>query len=370
MKIIHIIPNLRKGGAEKLVLDIVKFLGMIEGNEVYLIVLKNEIEYPIDDLKHIIKIIPASVQLSLFRKNKFNNKDLQNFIDDFKPDIVHSHLFYAEIVSRSCTYTKAKWFSHFHDNMKQFENFNIKNIFNRKLLLNYFEKKFLFKQYQKNNGNHFIAISNDTLNFAKSTCNGYPFSLLPNAIDISIYKRKKEIPNDIIRIINIGSFVAKKNQLFFIEIANILRAKKYAFEIVLLGDGIMYELVKNKIIENNLVEYFKMPGAVSNVNEYLNNANLYVHTATSEPFGLVLIEAMAARLPVISLDGKGNRDLIEEGKNGYMIYEEKPDLFVDKILSLFNHKDHYNTISNYAELFSMKYDMLPYIHKLVDLYEQ
>ena len=54
--------------------------------------------------------------------------------------------------------------------------------------------------------------------------------------------------------------------------------------------------------------------------EYLENSNLYVHTAFSEAFGLVLIEAMTAGLPVIALDAKGNRDIIENGKNRLEIF--------------------------------------------------
>jgi glycosyltransferase involved in cell wall biosynthesis len=254
--------------------------------------------------------------------------------------------------------------------MKQFENLSFSKLFNKKLLLNYFEKTFLFKQYNKNKGNHFIAISNDTLNFAKTTCYDYPVSLLPNAIDISAYKRGKVIPNDIIRIINIGSFVAKKNQLFFIEIAKILKSKQKSFEIVLLGDGIMFEKVKNSVIENHLSEYIIMPGAVSNVNEYLNNANMYVHTATIEPFGLVLVEAMAAELPIITLNGKGNKDLIIEGENGYMIDEANASIFVDRVIQLWQDMELYQKISSSAKQFAMNYDIKIYVSKLIELYNR
>ena len=51
MKILHIIPSLRKGGAESLVIDIARELNSKENIAVRLIILRNEIEYDIEDIK-------------------------------------------------------------------------------------------------------------------------------------------------------------------------------------------------------------------------------------------------------------------------------------------------------------------------------
>lgn len=368
MRIIHIIPNLRKGGAEKLVIDIVRTLSTKKEVEVRLVIFDNIVEYPIDSIQDLIVIIPANVQLSLLNKNKFQVTALQEYIESFKPDIIHSHLFKAEIVSRSCTYPKAKWFSHFHDNMSQFENLHVNTFFEKKLLTNYFEKKYLFKRYHINKGTNFICISKDTYQYALNTIAPYKATLLPNAISLEQYKRTVDIPHDSIRIINVGTFVAKKNQQFFIEIAKALFKKTIDFKIVLLGNGELYESIKNKISENKLDDYFSLPGAVSNVPDYLQNANIYVHTATIEPFGLVLVEAMAASLPVVTLDGKGNRDLIDEGKNGFMIDEQDAEKFANTIFDLFNNKQLYQSISAYAYHFSKSFDLNNYIDNLLATY--
>ena len=52
------------------------------------------------------------------------------------------------------------------------------------------------------------------------------------------------------------------------------------------------------------------------------------------PFGLVLLEAMAAGLPVVSLDGKGNSDFIKNGINGYIL-EKKILIYLAKKLFIF-----------------------------------
>jgi glycosyltransferase involved in cell wall biosynthesis len=372
MKILHIIPNLRKGGAERLVLDIVRELDKREDVEVRLTIFREEIEYDIDDIRHLIHIIPSGVQLSLWRKNKFNIENLQQFFDDFRPNIIHSHLFEAELVSRSCYYPKAKWFSHAHDNLIQLKYFFHKTLLNKKLFTNYLEKRYLLNRYHINRGTYFIAISKDAENYLKETVSRYNITLLNNAIN---YKRfysdtKREINSSkSIKLINIGSFVPKKNQQLLLMIAEKLNAKNVNFEIHFLGDGKLKENLKKQSLALGLENRLFFHGNVNNVENYLWKSDLYIHVASYEPLGLVLIEAMAAGLPVITLDGKGNRDLINEGKNGYMIYEENPELFVDKILELWNDNDKYNKISEYAKEFASQFDIKSYIDKLLDVYK-
>lgn len=373
MNILHVIPSLRKGGAERLVTDIVRELNAKENIEVRLVLFRDEIEYDIDDLKELIKIIPSFVGLSLWRKNTIQVDKLQAYIDEFKPDIIHSHLFEAEIVSRSCYYPNAKWFSHAHDNMVQLRNFSFNTITNKSQFTNYFEKRYLLKRYQINNKNKFIAISKDAENYLKETVSRYNITLLNNAIN---YKRfysdtKREINSSkSIKLINIGSFVPKKNQQLLLMIAEKLNAKNVNFEIHFLGDGKLKENLKKQSLALGLENRLFFHGNVNNVENYLWKSDLYIHVASYEPLGLVLIEAMAAGLPVITLDGKGNRDLIEEGRNGYMIYEENPDLFVEKILEILGDNDRYGKISEYAKEFAKQYDIKAYVEKLVDIYQK
>ena len=81
--------------------------------------------------------------------------------------------------------------------------------------------------------------------------------------------------------------------------------------------------------------YINFHGNVKNVKEHLSESNIYLHTATYEPFGLVILEAMAAGLPVITLNGKGNKDFIEQGVNGFIHANQDVELFANNIIELF-----------------------------------
>lgn len=369
-KILYIIPNLRMGGAERLVVDIVRYLNSTNTFNAELIIFNDIIEYEVDDIKDKIHKIPSNIELSLYKKNKLNIAALQKFIDNYQPDIIHTHLFEAEIVSRSINYKKAKWFSHCHDNMVQFENFNIQTLLNKRKLTNFFEKKYLFKKYSKNGGNQFIAISKDTQCYFEKTAKPYNVTLLPNAINYRRFFQEKIFNNDYIKIklINIGSFVYKKNQTFLIEVAKVLSNKKIEIELHFLGDGVNRKKLELKAREYGLDNKVYFHGNVNNVEEYLWDSDIYLHAATYEPLGLVLLEAMASGLPVITLDGKGNRDLMVQGKNGYMLFENNPEKFAEKIVDLWNDKEKYIQISKFAQEYAKQYDIKPYVEKLLNLY--
>ena len=369
MRILHIIPRLRKGGAERLCLDICNQLQKSESVLVRLITFSDDNAYPTLTQSIDWKSIPASVQLSVTHKNILNVAALQKAIEDFAPDVIHTHLFEAEIVSRSCYYPKAKWFSHCHDNMRQFRNFGIKTLFNKELLTNYYEKHYSLSRYKANCGTTFVAISHDTEEYFLQT-QPYRVELLPNAIDYEkFYNSGPRGEHTILKLINVGSYQDKKNQRFLIDLATELQKQGVDFELNLLGDGEKYNTIAKLINDRNLSKNVFQLGNVDNVEEYLWKSDIYVHSAYYEPLGLVLLEAMAAGLPVVTLDGRGNRDLIVQGKNGYMVYEQDAKQFADRILEIWNDKQKYCEMSTFAQEFANQYDIKEYVDKLLTLYK-
>jgi len=355
-----------------LVLDICNCLSDMGGFKVKIITFREQNEYPELSGNIEIEVIPSRINLSVFRKNEYNIIKLQKAIEDFSPDIIHTHLFEAEIVSRSCIYPNAKWFSHCHDNMIQLKKMSGKMLFNKRSLTNYFEKNYLLKSYRKNGGTHYIAISDDTANFLMDHFHYYPVDKLTNAINFSRFNAnlKEKNRGNKLTIANIGSFVKKKNQGLLIDIGLILQERKIDFEINLFGEGETKKALEERVIEAGLEKNIFFRGNLSHIEKYLWETVLYVHTATYEPLGLVLLEAMAAGVPVITLDGKGNRDIIINGENGYLIDMPLPELFADKIQELWMDLEKYCAVSKNAIRFAEQYDIKIYTERLINLYKK
>ena len=370
LKILHIIPCLRKGGAERLVLDIVLELQHRSDVLVELVTFTSENAYQTDYPTIHPTVISSWVQASIFKPWTYHIQELQSFVDSFTPDVIHTHLFEADFVSRCVRYPKAKWFSHCHDNMKQFRSFDSKTLCNKNLLTNWYEKHRLLANYKRNGGTTFVAISADTLKFFEQNGGDNSVEFLANAIQCGNFASAKigRVSSNTLRLINIASFQVKKNQQFIVEVAKELKNRDVDFSIAFLGDGTERDHVQQRVAEYGLESFCTFCGNVNNVSQYLQQSDIYIHTAKYEPFGLVLIEAMAAGLPVVCLDAKGNRDIMEQGKNGYIINEQIPSLFADAVLKIWNDKTLYDSMSAYAQDFAMNYDITEYVDRLVDLY--
>ena len=108
-KILHILPDLRKGGAERLVMDICLTMQLNNISEVRLITFKPHNDYLFASKGLSIEVVPSYVVPSLSGKWRIHIKELQGFIFDFlgKPYFVHSlckrhSLFLRKLVFDHC----------------------------------------------------------------------------------------------------------------------------------------------------------------------------------------------------------------------------------------------------------------------------
>jgi len=368
MKIVQIIPSLERGGAERLCIDISNEL-LKRGNEVLLITFYDINEYEELTSNIPIKTVKASVELSFRGKNHINIQELQNSIDDFKPDVIHTHLYEAEIIVYELK-TSAKLISHIHSNRKELAKKNLFQLTNKKKITQWFERKHYLKKFKALKV-ELISISKDCHDYAirELGLSESQVHQVVNCINYELFKGNSKTLNDSkIKLINVGRFVPKKSQELLIDVAVILKEKGIDFDLTFLGDGAekvkVIKYAKSKGVDH--LVHFK--GVVSKPEIFLKESTLYIHSAKLEPLGLVLIEAMASGLPVVTTDGFGNRDLIEEGKNGYMIWNRDPKIFAQKIEKIVTSPEQYNRISEYAIQYAAQYDIKPYIDRILSIY--
>lgn len=373
MKIIHVIPSLDKGGAERLAADICKELSQREGVKVKLVTFRKDNAYS-GSLKGMdVETVPAFVIPSITSKTRADVSRWMTLLDEFKPDIIHSHLFESEMVTRYELRREPVYVTHCHDNMAQLKKFSIQTVLSKKALTNFYERQIMLKRYRACD-NHFLCISNNNYRYITSVL---PPSLRRNAhlFHNAIHYKKFSVANSErsiapVRMVNTGSFIPLKNQILLVEVLKELKARGIPATVSFLGDGPTKEMVQRKVVEYGLTDHVTFAGNVEQVENYLREANLYVHTSYSEAFGLVLVEAMAAGLPVITLDGGGNRDLIQEGKNGYLLDKQDAALFADKIATLMSNEPLYRTMTRNAAEFAKGFNMPNYVDRLLDLYRQ
>jgi 1,2-diacylglycerol 3-alpha-glucosyltransferase len=121
----------------------------------------------------------------------------------------------------------------------------------------------------------------------------------------------------------INRFVPKKNLLFLLSAyAKYLQKVNQvsAWHLVLCGDGEMRSQIEQKIHELGIQDHVILTGFLQQAEllPYFAHAKCFVHTSTTEQWGLVVNEAMAASLPVLVSNRCGcYEDLLIEGINGF-----------------------------------------------------
>lgn len=113
-----------------------------------------------------------------------------------------------------------------------------------------------------------------------------------------------------------------KGQDLLINALNLLIKKKGIknVRLYIAGEGISRDFIQRLIDDLNLREYVFLLGNKSRewVYENIHRYDLFIHPSRSEGFGLTVVEAMAAKVPVIASDIEGPAEILEYGKHGIM----------------------------------------------------
>lgn len=114
------------------------------------------------------------------------------------------------------------------------------------------------------------------------------------------------------------------------------------------GEGPQRPLLEKRISSLGLTSRITLHGAVSTPSQALTDAALLVLPSQAEGFGLVLIEAMAAGIPVIATDAPGIRDVVQNGVTGLLVPIASPPALADAIRKILTDEDLRNRLTNAA----------------------
>lgn len=127
-----------------------------------------------------------------------------------------------------------------------------------------------------------------------------------------------------IRVGMIGHLAPIKGQEDFVRAAAIVCERRADIDFAIAGEdksrsGENRAGLERLISELNLKEKVRLIGWAEDVAELLSTWDLYVSPARSEPFGLSIVEAMAAGVPVIATASEGAREILEDQQSGILV---------------------------------------------------
>lgn len=168
---------------------------------------------------------------------------------------------------------------------------------------------------------------------AAGTCTASRARVIPNAVDVGpLPDRSDREPGGRIEIVSIGRLAGQKNFPALIAAAALLPAG--AARIRILGDGPQRELLESLIATHGLEETVELVGEVSNVRDYLAQADIFVLSTHYEGMPLAVLEAMASGLPSVVSAVSGLHEIVVEGRSGLLVEPDDPAALAAALMRL------------------------------------
>lgn len=164
-----------------------------------------------------------------------------------------------------------------------------------------------------------IALTPETENDLKRIYRTGNVTNIPNPIDPKLIK-PVNYDSESRKIISVGRLSKQKNFTNLADVANIVLHNHSDWRWDIYGEGESREEIEQKIVDNRLSDSLHLMGNHSNVYDCYKQYSFLVMTSLYEGFPMVLLEAIANGLPIISYDIKtGPSLLIKNGDNGFLI---------------------------------------------------
>jgi len=180
---------------------------------------------------------------------------------------------------------------------------------------------------------------------------GFKVSLVPNAIDISSLPQKKERMYDK-QIIFAGRISKEKGILDLLEASKKLPEN---IHLLILGSGPEEEKVKEVTKSHSNIHFMGYVEKERTIS-LLRGSDILIQPSLVEGISSTILESMACKIPVITTNVGGNKELIENNKSGIILEPNSPTEILEESLELFSNKERAIQLSEEAFNHVQKYD--------------
>ncbi|WP_084403869.1 glycosyltransferase [Marinobacterium litorale] len=180
---------------------------------------------------------------------------------------------------------------------------------------------------------------------------GIEFNRFRDVPQAQIDKRRAELKlgNEKV-LISISRLSREKDIDFLIEgLLKLKQRGQVSFRCLILGDGQERERLERKIATLDLANQVQLLGAVppDELAAYCRLGDLFVFASRSETQGMVVLEAMAAGMPVVAVRSSGIDDIVTDDKNGYKTAPDRSQ-WCDRVESLLLDDSKHQALSSQA----------------------
>jgi glycosyltransferase involved in cell wall biosynthesis len=283
-----------------------------------------------------------------FKSDRQAYKRIKKTIEEFKPDIVHTHASKAGALGRKAA---------FACNVPV-----VVHTYHGHVFHSYFSKwkTTLIKFIEKKLANKTTAIITISETQKKEICEIHKIAdsdktyVIPLGFDLTKFNTNREekrlktrekfgIKEDEIAIAIIGRITKIKNHTFFLDVVEKLLVENSSLKIkvFIVGDGDLTATISQRA--QNLVKKFGekiiMTSWIFDIASFNPGMDIICLTSDNEGTPVSLIEAQASGVPIVTTDVGGIRDIVADNTTGYIVPKNDLIQFSEKLKDLVENKD-------------------------------
>lgn len=176
-----------------------------------------------------------------------------------------------------------------------------------------------------------------------------------------------KLNDDDIFAISVAQLIKRKNHMVLIQAVEKLHNPH--FHLFICGDGVQEAELKTKAKELGIEHQIHFLGFRKDVYKISSAADLFLFASLQEGLPVAIMEAMACGLPIVASKVRGNYDLIDQGKGGYLVAPMDVDGFVKAIHKITENKERLEKMKQYNLRKVQKYSIEAVVEQMADLYQ-
>lgn len=324
--------------------------------------------------------VPSLLAMGEKREFRLANiflKRIPNRLRVFQPDVIHIHhpfwlgwlgLFLARRLKVPAIYT-------YHTRLEHYAHFVPLpgNLF-RNLISHALVKRFA------NRCDGVIVPTYSTEEYLRMIGVKSPTFVQPTGIE---YQRFQEVSDD--QVAELRDSLGIKDETVFVSVSRLSNEKNIDFMItaiselrkrsdrpfrfLMIGEGHQHERLQQRLDELELSDCFTLVGSVppEEMATWYHLGDAFLFASKSETQGMVILEAMAAGLPVVAVRSSGIDDVVRQDFNGFKT-PEKEEQWCKRVQQLLEDDELRETLSNNALAFAADYSVEQFAKDVREIY--
>ncbi|ASG66782.1 glycosyl transferase family 1 [Idiomarina piscisalsi] len=303
---------------------------------------------------------------SEFRFANIFSSAVRKKVKAFKPDIIHVHhpfwigslgVYMARRLKVPAVYT-------YHTRLEHYSHF----VFLPGSLFRNIIAHFLVRRFA-NKCDAVIVPTDSTEEYLRMIGVTAPTYVQPTGIEYDRFqhvepaeveklKKRLKIKDETV-FVSVSRLSNEKNIDFMIDaLAELKKATDKPFRLLIVGDGHQKQRLQTKIDELGLKQTIQLVGSVApeKMANWYQLGDAFLFASQSETQGMVILEAMAAGLPVVAVRSSGIDDVVEDGFNGYKT-PARQAVWLERVERLLNDEELLGQLSGNAENFAKAYSV-------------